>query len=167
MGRPRTPTSLKVVGGTDRADRRNGNEPEPDLLDHLEPPEHLEPRSAEVWRELAPMLRRVGLLTVLDVLALEMLCDSVADYRLSRQQRGDKLVAYSGKSGSQMLSQYLVAGLASSKRAESLMVKFGMDPSSRSRIMINPQSDLFGAGDAPPSAPQAPSKGPSRFFDGK
>lgn len=143
MSRPRKPTSLKLVTGTARADRSNGGEPEPRLLDDLTPPAHLAERSAKVWIELAPMLRRIQLLTEADTVAFEMLCDAVADYRLARETRGDKMVTLSHK-GSQMLDQWLVAQQACGKRAETLMGRFGMDPVSRSRVMVTPQGDLFG-----------------------
>lgn len=157
MSRPRKPSALKLVAGTDRADRRNGGEPEPVLLNDLKPPAHLGERSAAVWNELAPMLRRNQVLTEMDVVAFELLCDSVADYRLVRAERGDKFITYSMK-GSQMLEQRLVAQQACAKRAEVLMGRFGMDPVSRSRVMVDPQADLFGAaaGDKP--------AGPGRFF---
>ena len=69
---------------------------------------------------------------------------AVADYRYARQQRSDVFVGHSAK-GSEMLSQWLVAQLACSKRAEGFMGKFGMDPASRSRVMVDPQADLFGS----------------------
>jgi P27 family predicted phage terminase small subunit len=150
-GRPRKPSALKLVAGTDRADRRNGNEPEPPLLNDLAPPAHLSARSAAVWAQLAPMLRSMQVLTVADVLALELLCDAVADYRHARAEVGDDFVAHTSK-GSQMVNQWLVAQQMSSKRAEAFMGKFGLDPVARSRVMINPQADLF-----------APN-GPERFF---
>jgi P27 family predicted phage terminase small subunit len=153
MSRPRKPSALKLVQGTARADRTNGAEPEPMLLTDLTPPAHLGERSAAVWNQVAPMLRRIQLLTEADVLALELLCDAVADYRYAREQRGDEFVAISHK-GSEMLSQWLVAQMASSKRAEALMSRFGMDPASRSRVMISPQADLFAN----------PAAGTSRFF---
>lgn len=156
MSRPRKPSALKLIAGTERADRRNGGEPEPQLLNDLEPPAHLGERAAAVWRDLAPMLRRNQVLTEMDTLAFELLCDAVADYRLAREKRGDGLVTYSSK-GSQMLDQLLVAQQACAKRAEVLMSRFGMDPVSRSRVMIDPQGDLFGQ--------QAGNKqGTSRFF---
>lgn len=154
MSRPPKPSALKLVTGTARADRANGNEPEPRLLDDLTPPAHLAERSAAVWREVAPMLRRIHVLTEADVITLEMLCDAVADYRLARQTRGDDMVTYSHK-GSQMLDQWLVAQQACGKRAEVLMGRFGMDPVSRSKVMVEPQGDLFADGK------QA---GSSRFF---
>ena len=133
---------LKVVGGTERADRRNGNEPEPRLLSDLTPPAHMGARSVLVWTEIAPMLRRLQVLTEADVIALEMLCDAVADYRHARAELGDDFVK-STPTGSKMLSQWLIAKQMSSKRAEAFMGKFGMDPVARSRVMVNPQSDLF------------------------
>jgi P27 family predicted phage terminase small subunit len=155
MGRPRKPTALKVVGGTDRADRRNENEPEPALLQDLTPPAHLSPRSAAVWGQLAPMLRKMQVLTEADVISLEMLCDAVGDYRHSRAQLGDDFVATSSK-GSEVLSQWLVAQQMNSKRAEAFMGKFGMDPAARTRLMVNPQGDLFDG--------NAGAAGPARFF---
>lgn len=142
-GRPRKPTALKLVEGNAGKRGLPQGEPEPDVLQDLSPPPHLAPRSAEVWRELAPMLRRMGVLTVADVVALEMLCDAVADYRLARQELGDDFVVRSAK-GSDMLNQWLVAKQLSSKRAEAFMGKFGMDPVARSRVLIDPQGDLFG-----------------------
>jgi P27 family predicted phage terminase small subunit len=154
-GRPKKPSAQKRLEGTERADRRNGNEPEPDLLDELSPPGHLAADSAAVWLQVAPMLRRMGVLTVADTIALEMLCDAVADYRKTRAGRGDEFVVSSAK-GSDMLNQLHVAMAMSSKRAEAFMARFGMDPVSRSRVMVNPQGDLFGAAAAPAST--------SRFF---
>jgi P27 family predicted phage terminase small subunit len=145
-GRLPKPSALKRQQGTDRADRRNGQEPEPDLLLELSPPAHLAPDSAAVWAQVAPMLHRAKVLTVADTIALEMLCDAVADYRKTRQERGDDFVQHSAK-GSQMLNQLHVAMAMSSKRAEAFMAKFGMDPVSRSRVMVDPQGDLFGKPD--------------------
>ena len=154
-GRPRKPSALKLVEGNPGKRAANGQEPEPMLLTDLEPPAHMSERSAAVWRQVAPMLRRLQVLTEADVIALEMLCDSVADYRHAREKCGDDFVAWSSK-GSQMLNQWLVAKQLSSKRAEAFMSKFGMDPVSRSKVMVDPQADMFGK---PPS-----DSGPSRFF---
>lgn len=158
MGRPRKPTNLKVIAGTDTKHPQNGHEPEPDLLEELEPPEHLPAKSAAVWRELAPVLRRIKVLTVADVVAFELLCDAIADYRRARGLRGDNFVTTSPKTGAEMLDQMLVAQQMVGKRAEAMMAKFGMDPASRTRIMIAPQGELF-----PPENP-APQTGTGRFF---
>jgi P27 family predicted phage terminase small subunit len=153
-GRPRKPTALKLIAGNPGGRALNGFEPEPPLLNDLDPAEHLSPRSAAVWREIAPMLRQLGVLTVADRIPLEMLCDQVADYRLSRQMHGDELVVASSK-GTEMLSQWLVAAQMCAKRAHALMACFGMDPVARAKVMTNPQGDLFGGGAGDPA---------SRFF---
>lgn len=101
------------------------------------------------------MLRRNQVLTEMDVLALEMMCDLVADYRLLRDKRGEKFICISPKSGSPMLDQLLVAQQMVRKGAEGFMSKFAMDPTSRSRVMVNPQSDLF----------DQPATGTGRFFN--
>lgn len=154
MARPPKPTALKLIEGNAGKRKLPQGEPEPDMLLDLEPPAHLSERSAAVWRQLAPMLRKMGVLTVADVVALEMLCDAVADYRLARAQLGDDFVVTSAK-GSDMLNQWLVAKQLSSKRAESFMGRFGMDPVARSRVLIDPQGDLFG---------KPPADGPAKYF---
>lgn len=157
MSRPRKPTSLKLVQGTARVGRENAAEPEPPLLNDLEPPPHLSERSADVWRELAPLLRQALVLTVVDRVELEMLCDQVADYRYARQQRGDKFVGFSPKTGAQMLNQWHVAQTMACKRVDELGARFGMNPAARSRLTVTAQGDLFGD-DKPAAA------GTSRFF---
>ena len=153
-GRPRKPTGLKLVEGNAGKRGVNAGEPEPMLLNDLAPSKRMEPRSKAVWLEIAPMLRSMQVLTIADVMALEMLCDSIADYRYSRQQRGDDFVVTSAK-GSEMISQWLVAQQMSARRADTMMSSFGMTPAARSKLMINPQGDLF--------APAADT-GPARFF---
>lgn len=157
MGRTRKPTSLHLVNGNPGHRPLNQSEPEPDFLADLTPPPHLSDRSAAVWRELAPMLKRIKVLTVADVIALEMLCDSVSDYRHARSELGLDFVK--ATRNGYMLSQWLVAKQMASKRAEAFMSKFGMDPASRSKIMVDTQGDLFGTG-----APSPAATGTDRFF---
>jgi P27 family predicted phage terminase small subunit len=152
---PKKPSALHLVHGTARKDRTNGQEPEPDLVLDLTPPADLEPASALVWAEVAPMLKACKILTVADVIALRHLCDAEADYRKARAERDGKLVAYSSK-GSQMMDQYLVAQLAISKTLKGWLTEFGMTPSSRSRVAVDMQPDLFGD----------KTSGTGRFFKG-
>ncbi len=155
-GRPPKPTALKLVAGNPGGRTLNDGEPEPVLLNDLKPSKRMEPRSKLIWLELAPMLRSMQVLTVADVLSLEMLCDQVADYRLARSKRGDELVVLSAK-GSEMVSQWHVAQQMALGRADAKMSKFGMDPRSRAQLMINPQGDLFAAASAADASP-------ARFF---
>jgi P27 family predicted phage terminase small subunit len=103
------------------------------------------------------MLRKAQVLTVADKVAFEILCDAIADYRYVRAKRGDDFVTTSRKTGAEMLDQLLVAQQMLAKRAEGFMSKFGMDPASRSKVMVDPQMGLFGSDNAQPA-------GTSRFF---
>ena len=158
MGRTAKPTALKAIEGNRGKRGKANNEPEFDLLNDMEPPVHLAERSAAVWRELAWMLRKAHVLTVADKVAFEMLCDAVADYRFVREKRGDGFITHSPKTGAEMLDQMLVAQQMLAKRAEGFMAKFGMDPASRTRVMVDPQMDLFGGQSAPKPS------GTERFF---
>lgn len=155
MGRTAKPTALHVVNGNPSKRARGAGEPQPVLVNDLTPPAHLTPASAAVWQELAPMLRRNQVLTEMDVLQLEILCDSIADYRAARAQRGDKFVE-STRTGSMMLSQMLLAQQTFAKRAQACMASFGMSPADRTRVLVNPQLSLLD--DAADAA------GTSRFF---
>lgn len=157
MARPAKPTALKAIEGNRGKRGKNEHEPEFDLLSDLEPPAHLPERSAAVWRELAWMLRKAQVLTVADKIAFELTCDAVADYREARKRRGDNFITTSPKTGAEMLDQMLVAQQMLCKRAEGLLAKFGMDPASRSKVMVDPQMDLFGK-------PAATAASTSRFF---
>jgi P27 family predicted phage terminase small subunit len=155
-GRPPKPSALKAIEGNKGKRAGNNAEPEFDLVSDLEPPWHLDDGAQQVWRELAFMLRKAQVFTVADKVALELLCNTIADIRLVRARRGDEFVIKSPKTGSEMLAQHLVAEQMLVKRAEALLAKFGMDPASRSKVVVNPQGDLFGGGDA--------SNGTGRFF---
>ena len=157
MGRTAKPTALKAIEGNRGKRAAADKEPEFDLLSDLDPPSHLAERSAVVWRELAWMLRKAHVLTVADKIAFEMLCDAIADYRFVREKRGDGFITHSPKTGAEMLDQLLVAQQMLAKRAEGFLAKFGMDPASRTKVMVDPQMGLFG--DEPPKP-----AGTERFF---
>ena len=157
-GRPPKPTALKAIEGNKGKRGANTAEPEFDLVSDLDPPWHLDDGAQEVWRELAFMLRKAQVFTVADKIALELLCNTIADIRLVRARRGDEFVIKSPKTGSEMLAQHLVAEQMLVKRAEALLAKFGMDPASRSKVMVNPQLGLFGDDGG------SSSSGTGRFF---
>jgi phage terminase small subunit len=80
VGRPRKPTALKVLHGTDRADRANPSEPRPAL--GAEPPPWLPETGVarEAWDRLAAVLTEMKVLTVADAEALALACVALADY---------------------------------------------------------------------------------------
>lgn len=142
-GRPPKPTGLKLVTGNPGKRALNKQEPDPDYLEDLAPPTRLSEAEAEVWRELATPLRKAKVLTTVDVLALEMLCIAVARYRWATAKTPPNAGVLKGENGL-MMNPWLIVQSMTFKQATGLMRDFGMTPAARSRVMIQPQGDLFG-----------------------
>lgn len=142
-GRPPKPTGLKLVTGNPGKRALNKQEPDPEYLADLAPPTRLSEAEAEVWRELAPPLRAAKVLTTVDVLALEMLCIAVARYRFATQKAPPEGGILRGENGL-VMNPWLIVQSMTFKQATGLMRDFGMTPAARSRVMIQPQGDLFG-----------------------
>lgn len=151
MARPPKPTALKLITGNPGKRATNANEPEPDLLVDLTPPAHLPPAVAEVWAEMAPKLRRTKVLTEVDTYLLEMTCERVAQFRLSMAKTADgKVLQRNEETGSVSLSPWEIIKSMSLKTGLALLKEWGATPAARSRVMIDPQQDLFAdAADSP------------------
>lgn len=159
MARPRKPTQLKVVEGNRGKRALNSREPDPAYLNDLTPPAWLDPKSSEVWNEIAPKLRAAKVLTEIDAPMLAMACVSLAQYRQAHARAGDRLVIEGEliadaaspdgiKAKGDQLNTWLIVQSMSFKQAMAVLREFGMSPSARSRVAINPQDDLFGNGQA-------------------
>lgn len=138
-GRKPTPTNLKVLRGNPGKRKLNKQEPQPPA-GVPECPDWLSEKARLAWDEVAPVLHKMGVLTVIDRLALSALCESYADYRDSREAVEDPDI------GRVYETQTQTGGTMFRARPEVLMLKdadrrlrswlaeFGMTPSSRSRI---------------------------------
>lgn len=156
MARQRKPTALKLVEGNRGKRAINAREPEPDLLADLSPPAHLPPPAAEVWNQLAPQLRKAQVLTAIDTPALEIACDAVAMFRLAVEKTADgRVLIKNQETGAISLSPWEMVKSMAAKRALAVLREFGATPAARSKVMVDPQADLFGAEQA---------TGTSRFF---
>jgi P27 family predicted phage terminase small subunit len=155
MARPRKPTALKLVEGNRGKRAVNAKEPEPNLLQDLEPPARLPDTVKVVWRELAPKLRRAMVLTELDTDLLEMTCASIANYRLSVEKTAEgKLMQKNAETGAISMSPWLIIQSMTFKQGMAALREWGATPAARSRVMVDPQQDLF----------SATADGPGRFF---
>ena len=79
-GRPPTPTSLRLLQGNPQHRPINDQEPKPKPI-APRCPSWLSPVAKRHWRDLAPELERIGVLTTIDVGAFAGLCESWAQYR--------------------------------------------------------------------------------------
>jgi len=161
-GRPPKPTALKLVQGNPGKRAINKQEPDPDYLTDLTAPAWLDSAAAEVWNDIAPKLRAAKVLTEVDVQLLSMGCVSVAQYRAAVRRAGNDLVKSKMtenedgepiETGEQVNPWFIVQSM-SFKQAMAVFAQFGMSPSARTRIAIQPQGDLF----------NDQTKGPASYF---
>jgi P27 family predicted phage terminase small subunit len=147
MPNHRKPKQLKIIQGTFREDRNPKNEADPPkFFEPPKPPSHLGRYGKKIWKQIVKDLTDVGLLTVLDKQALEILCEQYDQYR----QAHDAVYRYRDEEGRlrrRTLGEYL-AGRNSQTVPEyqamnrhfdsfrKLLTEFGMTPASRNRIEI-------------------------------
>ena len=150
-GRYPKPTTLKVIEGNRGKRKTSKQEPDPEYLDDLTPPAWLPDAAKAIWSEIVPHLRRARMLSTVDVPMLSKGCVAIAQYRRATAMIGDQLVIDPGqaKEGEDppkaaQLNQWMVAQSMAFKQAMAVFQQFGMSPAARTRIMIQPQGDLFG-----------------------
>tara|TARA_Y100001951_G_scaffold105340_1_gene122087 strand:+ start:42 stop:503 length:462 start_codon:yes stop_codon:yes gene_type:complete len=133
-GRKPTPSHLKVVRGTDRADRRNNAEPQPSKC-RPDAPDTMTDVGREAWDYVVGILDRMGILTEADAMAVELLCEARADWLSAR----DEITAaggetYTTEAGLIKAHPAVAMRNDAARRMQSLLAEFGMSPSSRSKV---------------------------------
>ena len=121
---PPKPTALKMIQGTVQPSRMNPNEPKPRV--GAVKPEGMHKAASDEWDRLAPMLERLGLLRETDALALELLCESYAAWRVNRRKADFR------------------SGVAAARDREFLLKclsQFGMSPSAATRVAATPSTE--------------------------
>jgi P27 family predicted phage terminase small subunit len=138
MGRRPKPTHLKLIQGNAGKRRLNSAEPQPEPCE-APAPEHLTRYAREAWDRLAPMLRRMGLLTVADTIALERLCACYAEAREMSailEMEGGGTYETKNVSGETMFRpRPEAARLADAdRRLKGYLGEFGLTPAARSKV---------------------------------
>lgn len=139
-GRPRKPSNLHALHGTDRKDRRNVTEPTPPP-GRVTPPSWLGAEALAAWHELAPTLTDMGLLTTADPHALALLCDVYARYISASAvitEQGPTYESVNIKTGVVMVRKRPEVDIAADcwRRLNVMLQQFGMTPSSRGRVQL-------------------------------
>ena len=135
------PSATAKRRGTLRADRR-ANEPAPPNEAPTKPT-WVQGLAAKHWRKIAPWLKESGLLTVLDTIALGLMCNALADYfeagevveSAAKENDGVKFVSITDKGN---VIQHPAVGVQNKawERVVKLLREFGMTPSSRAGMAI-------------------------------
>jgi len=148
-GHNRKPTKSKVIQGTFRKDREPVNEPEPTRVAEVPtPPSHLPTAGKRMWKRLAAELVDAGILTVVDLPALEVCCLNYGIYvslwksifRMiedpdTGKRRRRRLEEYMMGKNSQTMPEYTSMTKAFST-FKSYLIEFGLTPASRSRVEV-------------------------------
>lgn len=137
MSRNRKPSHLHVVQGTARPSRMNNSEPKPKAK-RPRCPAHLSVKAKTAFKNVSDLLEGMGVLTIADGMALELLCHAYAEWRDL-----DKLVARDGEtyktiatSGEEVIKANPAVAMRADawKRVKSMMAEYGMTAAARTKV---------------------------------
>jgi P27 family predicted phage terminase small subunit len=137
-GRPRKPTRLKIIQGTDQPCRMNPREPEPELgiPDYSR---GLSDRGKEYWDEIGFQLHQIGVLTKADKYLMMLLVDALIDFEDSSEQlkNESKVTIGENKKGNptMIINTYHYLKKDAWNRIVIALREFGLTPSSRTRVI--------------------------------
>lgn len=134
------PTHMRLVKGNPSKRAINTKEPKPPV-GKPKCPSHLDPKGKAAWKKLCEILDNMGVLTLADQFALEILCSVYARIRFLQERIKEK----GGTSYETMNTQGEVMHRAfpeitQLEKAEhtfrSYITEFGLTPSSRSKVQV-------------------------------
>lgn len=133
---PPKPSALRRIEGNPGKRPFNRLEPEP-RPGQVRCPARLSPEARKVWRELAPELRAMRLLTGADQRALATLCEDIAmDSFISTKLTASTLIVKLEGAKLAHINPLFYQQAELRKRIMGGFREFGLTPSSRSRIMV-------------------------------
>lgn len=142
------PTALKMLEGG-RADRINRNEPQPPA-DAVVAPDWLSVDARAVWDRLAPSLEAKGVLKSWDVDSFATLCCVVVESRdahVDLAANGNRVTVVERElaDGTIIYSERKNPNWQIAKEAAGMIVslggRFGLNPSDRSQLSIEPEAE--------------------------
>lgn len=132
------PTKLKLARGS----RRVGDRPEPQPgRSRPTCPKPLTEAARHEWRQIAPKLERLGLLTEIDRSALALYCQAWGDWITARRVLKQSATVIKGPDGGLMLNPYLKVATTAARQMREFLGLFGMSPSDRTQVSAAPPTD--------------------------
>jgi P27 family predicted phage terminase small subunit len=138
MPAPKKPSHMKVIAGTDRADRRPKQRVGDRLLSSPPPPKYLSRGAKTQWRRVVPAIFRLGVLTEADVTALALLSETLATAEEARVIVDREGFAVSTADGG--AKPHPAARIMETARSQVLQLfdRFGLSPRARQSVDVNP-----------------------------
>lgn len=148
-GRKPTPTYLKLVKGNPGRRPLNEAEPKP-RRERPGAPAHISDKAREAWGYVSGLLDRIGVLTEVDAIALEMLCEAYAEVleaRAALKTFGSNYYTTVGKDGGLMYRAHPAVAVLqdADRRIKSWAAEFGMTPSARTRVKVDGEQEADSA----------------------
>jgi P27 family predicted phage terminase small subunit len=128
------PTAIKLFEGDIHKERHNAREPQPEAVSPP-PPDWMSDAEKEVWNRTAPDLYRMGVLSTVDLPALEAYCSCYVKWREAKEKATIGVVQT--PSGYIQQNPLISVELRYLNTMRLLMTEFGMTPSSRVRTESN------------------------------
>jgi len=138
VGRKPKPTAIKILAGNPGKRPLNDREPKPGPADPRVPRGKLPPEGKKLWRVLAEHLVRLGVLTKLDLPALEFLCLHYAVGREAVEMLVRDGIVADGVNGTIKKHPAVSVLSENSRLFKAYAIEFGLTPSSRVRIQSEP-----------------------------
>ena len=145
------PTNVRALNGNPSKRRLdNPGEPDPAYLQDLTPPSFLTcAKAREVWTYMAPKLAAAHLLCEVDVMTFARWCEDWAECWQAQQAISDKFARgetpmTETTKGNMVWDPIIAVRNRAAERVDKGIAHFGMSPMTRTRIRVNPQTDLFG-----------------------
>lgn len=110
-------------------------------------PSHLTESAKAEWDRVTPVLKKLGLITDLDMAALAAYCQAYGRWHEAEtkiKELGDKGLVETTPSGYKQMSVLLQVSNRAVDQMHKFMTEFGMTPSNRTSVTPSPQPDLFG-----------------------
>ncbi len=147
-GPPPKPTALKLLQGNPGKRAINAREPKPRGA-IARCPDWLDEEGKACWKRLIPELKRMGVITCVDVDALCNYCDSWSRWKravLFLQKNGDVYTIKNPDGTAKFIAQLPQVAIARNLLAALLgfQREFGMTPASRSRIVVEQEQSSPG-----------------------
>lgn len=138
------PTAIKIAMGNPGKRPLNKNEPQPAKTIPPCPP-GLSAESSAAWGRLSVLLHNLGVLTELDAMALERLCDCYAEILSCRRliKKNGRTYKTIGTTGSVVIKANPAVGQLSDadRRFKGYLVEFGMTPAARTKVRVEGEKE--------------------------
>lgn len=135
-GPAKKPTRQKILEGNPGHQKLNKNEPNPPAVDLVAPPSFLSERAAEKFETLGRELKKLGLLTVLDLDLLAAYCITWDNLLDANEQTRKKGSTFETESGYEAVSPFVAIRNKSIDHLKTIGREFGFSPAARSDLEV-------------------------------